>query len=137
MCRQFLLALCVTGLAYGFGAAGEDRAKEFAKARLEVARRGLATVEKQAAGVNGFNGEIWNWSERVLKAELALSSGPAERIAALEAHLQRARRLEGIARRGFAERIYSLAEVLGAEYNRLDAEALLAAEKMRIPSTEK
>jgi hypothetical protein len=132
MYRRFLLALCVAAFASGVGTAGEKTAKDLARARLELARRGLATVQRQAGGANGFYRDIWVWSERVLSAELDLSDGPAERIAALEAHLQRARRLEGLARDGFAQRIFSFAELLEAEYNRLDAEARLAAEKARM-----
>jgi outer membrane protein TolC len=67
----------------------------------------------------------------VADAELSLSGRPAERKAALEAYVRRARNAERVVRAGHKAGVIPLAEVLEAEFFRADAEALLAEEEAR------
>jgi hypothetical protein len=113
-------------------ASKEDPIKALARARLALAREGLQAIEKQAAaGTNPYPQATWVWADRVLRAELELSTKPEERITALKAYVQRARSLEQTIRAGLKEKIFTLPEILDAQYNRLGAEMQLAQEEDR------
>jgi hypothetical protein len=99
------------------------------KARLEAARRGLAQFDPGSDGADC--GLIRVWARRVVDAELALCGRPAQRKAALEAYVCRARKLERVVRAGYKAGVAALGEVLEAEFFRADAETLLAEEKAR------
>src|SRR5262249_5574408 len=123
MCRRYVpwlgVALCA---AIGFVAvrgAGEDRptqddqVKKLAQDRLDVARQGLAAVEKPTVGgAQGYFRATMVWAERVMQAELETSTTSAQRVAALEAYLQRTRKMEDTARAGLAQKIFTVPEVL-------------------------
>ena len=132
-----LAVLAGVGTAIGIHAAQQTTSKEdpvtsLTKARLELARQGLAALEKQAAaGTTPSPQATWVWAERVLRAELALSTKPEERIAALKTYVQRSRTVEDAVRAGLKDRINTLPEVLDAQYNRLGAELQLAQEEAR------
>jgi hypothetical protein len=142
MCRRYVpwlgVALCA---AIGFVAvrgAGEDRptqddqVKKLAQARLDVARQGLAAVEKPTVGgAQGYFRATMVWAERVMQAELETSTTSAQRVAALEAYLQRTRKMEDTARAGLAQKIFTVPEVLETQYQRVSAEVLLAQEKAK------
>jgi hypothetical protein len=81
--------------------------------------------------VNGQDLALWVWSKRVLEAELAVSTKKAERIAALEAHLKRAVKLEKFALREFNRGGFTRLNVLEARYRRCDVELRLAQEKAK------
>jgi hypothetical protein len=100
------------------------------KARLAAAKRGLAQFDP-GADHGADCGLIRLWARRVVDAELALCGRPAERKAALEAYVCRARTVERIVRAGHKAGAVALGEVLEAEFFRADAEALLAEEKAR------
>jgi len=133
MLRSISLLLSLVsllGAETATSAPAEDAIKERAQGCLEVARKGLAVVEQDSDGTEAYQ-DIWVWSNRVLKAELALRTTKRERIAALEAHLGRALKLEKFAvreyKRGFFTRLY----VLEASYRRRDIELQLALEKAK------
>jgi hypothetical protein len=132
-----LLAVCV-GSAVGTVAAQggvptEDKGKEIAKARLELARKGLAVVEKRIPGAGNYAG-VYIWSKRVLDAELGLCGNEDDRIAALEAHVERTTRLARTAKEWFDRKVFLEEDLLEAEYHRLDAEAMLAkARAAKVP----
>ena len=141
MFRAILLIVCLVGFVGATNAAGaspEDHVKERAKARLEVARQGLALAVRglEGEGAEDYD-DIWVWSKRVLKAELALSTTKAERIAALEAHLKRAVKLERIAMREFDRGGFTRLSVIEAKYRRSDIETRLAEEKAKSESPHK
>jgi hypothetical protein len=108
----------------------EDPVKVLSKARLDLARQGLQATEKQTAtGTRPDPQATWIWADRVLRAELTLSTKPEERIAVLQTYVQRARAMERAVRVGVKEKLFTLPEMLDAEYNRLGAELQLAQEE--------
>ena len=141
MSRLVFLLVCLVGLVCvqnATSASPEDSIREAAKARLEVARQGLALVDRDLEGVGVVDyADIWVWSERVLKAELAMSTKKSERIAALEAHLKRAVKLERFALRDFNSGGISRRIVLEAKYHCCDIELRLAEEKAKSESPRK
>jgi hypothetical protein len=74
---------------------------------------------------------VYVWSHFVLQAQFDLSDRKADQIAALEAHLDRMKRLETLIKKvrrlGFGQSI----EVGAAEYYRLEAEYWIAHAKAR------
>jgi hypothetical protein len=132
---MLLLLVCFGAIVCAVAAQGapeDNRGKESAKARLEVARKGLAIVETGDA----YDG-VFIWSKRVLDAELDLSGNEAERMAALAANLTRTKRLEDVAKALHARGLVSELEVLEAEYHRYDAEVQLAEARAAKASTRK
>jgi hypothetical protein len=106
-----------------------DTDREKALELLTVARKGLAMVEKpNSAGASEYV-LMCTWSQRVLNAELALSRNTAERIAAREAYLKQAKKLERIARDLHGRQIITQLELLEAEYKRREAELQLDGER--------
>jgi hypothetical protein len=99
------------------------------QARLEAAKRGLAQVDKGRPGVDWLL--VHMWARRVVDAELALCCRPAERKAALEAFVRRARDAERVVREMNKTGAVTLMEMLEVEYFRADAEALFAEEEAR------
>jgi hypothetical protein len=119
MFKGSLLALCVAGMFWAEnGTAQEATLKDLTKARLEVARKGLTTART-------FRDSLV-WLERILKAELALAETPADRITVLEEHFKRVRGVEASVMERYKQGGYSFGDVLDAQYNRLEAEAMLA-----------
>jgi hypothetical protein len=96
----------------------------------------LVDKEQEGEGAEDYD-DIWVWSKRVLEAELAVSTEKGERIAALEAHLKRAVRLEKFALREFGRGGFSSLNVLEAKYRRCEVEWRLAEEKAKPESTRK
>jgi hypothetical protein len=130
--RQLLAGVAGLALPATAEAGGPSAAKAPPKgrARLEAAKRGLEQFDLGSAG-----GADWGlarvWARRVADAELAVCCRPAERTAALEAYVRRARDAERVVRAGYKKGAVALAAVLEAEYFRADAEALLAEEEAR------
>jgi hypothetical protein len=137
MCRQTIAVLVfmglvgMPGLRPAVSAAEPDQTKKLALARLEIARRGLEAAEKTNATGEVSYTYIRIWSQRVLEAELAAGETADDRIAALDAAFQRARKLENLAAEGYRRGAFSLLEYLEAQYTRADIEYLLAKEKAK------
>ena len=106
-----------------------DKDSEKAMELLAVARKGLALVDKPNSDGRSEYVLVCTWSQRALNAELALSRNTAERIAACEAYLRQANKLEGIARDLHGRRILTELELLEAEYKRREAELQLVGER--------
>ena len=91
--------------------------------KLEAAQKAF----RQVWGGQGGNVErAYPWSVRWLEAERALSDQTEDRIAALEAHLERVREIEQVTKRQFQQRISSLYEVSASEYYVAEAEVWVA-----------
>jgi hypothetical protein len=123
--KMLLLVICLGVVVFAVAAQSvpeKNRGRDIAKTRLDVARKGLAQVEKETPGAGRPYDGIFIWSKRVLHAELALSGNEADKMAALEAHLTRTMRLERIAKDWFATGVIREVDLLEAEYHRLDAE---------------
>jgi hypothetical protein len=137
--RSLCLLLSFMGFmcaATAMGAPPEDAVKERMKALLEVARKGLAEAESDTGGGVAYT-DIWLWSNRVLKAELALSTTKSQRIAALEAHLRRALKLEQFARREYDRGGFPHLSLLEAIYRRYDVELQLTQERAKPEPTSR
>jgi flagellar basal body-associated protein FliL len=102
-----------------------DKTKANAKALLDVAHRGLASVERTNLG----NRDVYVWSTRVLNAELTLSENADERIAAMERYLKLTKEQERVVIDLFGRKLISKDELLEAEYYRCEAEVLLDLER--------
>jgi hypothetical protein len=136
MLRSMFLLGGLVGLMYAGTATSappEDAIQERARARLEVARKGLAEAEKVVAGKEYYH-DICVWSQLVLESELAVSTTKKERLAALEAHLRRAEKLEKFAQGQFDRGFFSRLALLEAMYRRCDVELQLAQEKAKSES---
>jgi hypothetical protein len=125
MSGKLLLVGWVMGAVATLGMAQDDLTKNLAKVRLAEARKGLALAENPVLGGSESCTNVWIWSNRVLDAELYLSTTQDERIAAFEAHLRRMVKLQGITKALFERRMISEAEVMEAAYQRIDAEVRL------------
>ena len=66
------------------------------------------------------------WSHRWMDEELRLATGPAARIAAITAHLERVRSIEQIAEARKESARGTDVDILKARYYRLEAEEMLA-----------
>ncbi len=108
-----------------------DNGAESAGTLLDLARKGLAVVEKPLPGVRDpdhYFG-VFIWSKRLLNAELNVSTNREERIAAREKYLERMIKLENTAKDFYARHMISYLELLENEYQRCEAQAQLAWER--------
>jgi hypothetical protein len=97
------------------------------KSRVEVARQMLDIVLKNYKDGNLPVVEVpYRWSCRLVEAERQASPLKADRLASLQAHLDRMRDVERVARDRFRSRIISVDEVKAAEFYRIEAEIWLA-----------
>lgn len=123
-----LLVLCLGFLWVGplVGAAEpEPLLSRLARQRRDAARKTYETMwtnyrEGRAAGEL-----LYRWSRRWLDAERQIHDKPAEQVAALEAHLDRMRRLEALVQRVQRSGQTTVDEVSAAEYYRAEAEIWL------------
>lgn len=132
MFRLLCLFLCLVGplgVATARSSPPEVAVTKHAKMALKVARQGLAEAEKVAPGMIGDSTEIWVWSRRVLQAELTLSTTKSERIAALEAHLRRAVKLQKVAESEYSQGRLRGLDLLETIYRRQEVEVQLTKEK--------
>ena len=88
-------------------------------------------LQRLKAGVLADDGQLSRWSERWLEAELALKTNPAARIAALEAHLQRAKEVEKIATQYAQTGQGQVSAAQAARYFRTEAELRMLQERAR------
>ena len=102
--------------------------KELLSRRLDAARKVFQENMARLKGAQGQPSDLFGWSERWLDAELALADKQADRVKALEAHLDRTRDVErmavGYAKSGQGRQ----ADADAATYYRLDAEIRLVHE---------
>ena len=110
------------------GAAPLDPAiKALIEARLATARE---VFEQEFARIEQtlppFPDDASLWSRRWMEEQLRLSIKPADRLAAIQAHVERARRLEKITEQYGRTGQFRTSDGLKAKYFRLDAEQLLA-----------
>jgi hypothetical protein len=112
---------------------GEARAsRSRAEARIKVARRALDSIKQRESRGNGsLYNEVftYQWSHRLLVAQLDMCEGYTERVAIFEAHLGRMKELEErVKAHYFKGKVTDLAE-MNAVFHRLEAEAWLASVK--------
>jgi hypothetical protein len=104
------------------------------EARLATARE---VFEQEMARIEQtlppFPDDISVWSRRWMEEQLRLSPNPADKIAAIQAHLERSRRLERIAEQYSKSGQFRPSDALKARYFRLEAEQMLAEARATRP----
>jgi hypothetical protein len=130
----------MAALALGLGLAGLLRAEPVAapgdalgkliKARRDAARQTYDVEWKNYQQGFRASGElVYRWSCRLLEADRAMSDLKMDQLAAWQAHWQRMRDLEKIAKENFRLRLATIQEVTGAEFYTLEAEIWLTQAK--------
>jgi outer membrane protein TolC len=100
--------------------------KELLQARVDAARQTYQIIEKQYQVGQGTLAELPRWSRRWLKAQRALSATRADDVAALQAHLERMRKLEKIVQTQVKAGGAGVQAGSAATYYRVEAEIWLA-----------
>ncbi|HUY31616.1 MAG TPA: hypothetical protein VMV69_02475 [Pirellulales bacterium] len=131
MSRKVLSLFVATALFGGVALSqpGAEGGKPDATAgqRLKLAREVYAEKMELVKNREGYDIEdLELWSQNLLGAELAVAGKPAERTAAHEAHVERAKELEKLARAYQRAGQGRNSDALAAEFYRLQAEARLA-----------
>jgi hypothetical protein len=123
------LALAAACPALAEPAAAPPKApKQLLEKRLEAARKVYEQNLVRLKAAQGQPSELFGWSERWLEAELALADKQAERVKALNDHLDRTREVERIAATYARSGQGRQADADAATYYRLEAEIRLAKE---------
>jgi hypothetical protein len=119
------LATSAALLAQGPGEKG-PRGKALIEARLATAREAYDVNMRLWQNARADLADIPLWSRRWMNEEIRLAPGPAAKVAAIEAHLERLRSIAQVARaRKEAARGTDL-DILEARYEVLEAEEMLA-----------
>jgi hypothetical protein len=113
------------------GGADERTVTDLAQARLEAAREVEKSLLARIDAGNLTPNAIGQWSPHLLQAELEVAKSRAERIKALEAHVERLRKAEGFAKAARDAGRYTGDEYAKAKFYLLDAELQLAKEKAK------
>ena len=105
------------------------------KARLETARDVFKhEMDRYENTLTLFADDTAVWSRRWMEAELRLSPTPTEKLAAIQAHLERVKRLETIADQYAKAGQGKTLDALKAKYFRLEAEQMLAEARATQPN---
>jgi RNA polymerase sigma factor (sigma-70 family) len=113
------------------GNKGPSSVADLARERLQAAREvynGLLRLVQQGT-INGA--EIADWSPHLLAAELDVATTPAERRAAIQAHVERLKEFERLTKAYVDAGRSRATEMARARCLRLEAELLLAKEKAK------
>ena len=122
-CGWVFLALLLPGA----GSEGDNarEASAIARGLVDAARKTYEAYEKDFYEGRGIQENVYRWSRRWLKAQVAIAKSERERVTAAEAHLARMTRLEKMARKRLDARVAPLQEYTAASYYRLRAEDVL------------
>ena len=97
------------------------------EARLATAREVYGSEMARVEQMNGLPpDDLPMWSRRWMEDQIRLNPGPAETLAAIQSHLERVKRLEGLADQYAKTGQGRSATPLRAKYFRLEAEQMLA-----------
>jgi hypothetical protein len=122
------LALCLAALAPPASAA-DEKAAENAKARRAAAQKVYKGIfdRSQVDVSSPLDVErMHQWSRRWLEADRELAGTKEGRVAAIQAHLDRMKKLEDVVRHWHRKGFVSSADVPAVEFYRLEAERWLA-----------
>jgi outer membrane protein TolC len=136
--RKFVSALSVFVLVSGVGlwtieAPGgqANGADDFLRQRLEAAQEGAKLAQGMyERGMADFQ-MVSLWKRRVTSSELAMARTRDQRLAALQKEVERAKDAEEMVRRRVSAGLVPALDAISARYERLDAEAALAAEQQQ------
>jgi hypothetical protein len=129
-CWKAIFVVCLVALPAAAAPPEGEQPRPLAKlrkAKVDAARQTLDIVMKNYKDGNLPVVELpYRWSCRLVEAERQLNLPKTDRIASAQAHLERMRDVERIARERFRIRIISIDETKAAEFYRLEAEIWLA-----------
>jgi hypothetical protein len=129
MTTRMLAVGLVLGLAaLTFIARADDKTKENAKGRLEAARKVYEGISQRARidpNASLDPDKLALWSRRWMEAERDLGDTKEEKIAAVQGHLDRMKKLEGLVKAMRQSALVTPMEVAAQEYYRLEAEQWL------------
>jgi hypothetical protein len=138
MSRWMYLAVFVLGAGAAFvvsinaeraayARAAQNVPRELLQSRLKAARKVFEmNMQRVQSGVAVADIGMLSWSQRWLDAELAMSDARADRIAAIKAHLERAKEVEKIAAAHVQAGQGREVDEQMATYFRIDAEIQLS-----------
>jgi hypothetical protein len=134
--RILLFALVVGGALLGPMAAGptEDKtvsAEKHAEERLDAARNAYESVWTKFKPFDlskGDGEDVYRWSRRWMEAERDLTTTKAERVAALQGHSQRMKKLEEEVQ-AYARGTIPFQQLAATKFYRAEAETWLAEAK--------
>ena len=116
-------------------AAIEPAVNALVKARLETARDVFKhEMERYEHTLTLFGDDASVWSRRWMEAELLLSPNRAEKLASIQAHVERVKRLESIAGQYAKTGQGRASDALKAKYFRLEAEQMLVEAQATQPN---
>lgn len=106
----------------GLSAADAPDPDKLLQERAATAREGMEVAEALYAAGQLLFDQVTVWARRLRDAELAIAKKPKDRVAALEAHLKQARKLEELADARQKELKAGTLEVTEMKYLRVEAE---------------
>ncbi len=113
----------------------EPAIKALIEARVETAREVFKQeIERYEHTLTIFPDDTSVWSRRWMEEQLRLSPKPAEKLAAIQAHLERVKRPERIADQYAKIGQGRVSDALKAKYFRLEADQLLAEAQVTHPN---
>ena len=125
-----VLALLVVGTAAAVAAPPDVKVSpELLRVRLDSAKEAYDLAEALYRQGKGEPETIYRWSHRWLTAQQALAGTKAERTAAAEAHLDRMKRLEEVAKATVRVGMASPLDERAAKFYVAEAEVWLAQAK--------
>jgi hypothetical protein len=127
---RILLASMIPLFALSLARA-DEKAAENARARLQAARKvykGLGERKLVDARDSDFE-KVYLWSRRWMDAEKELAVKKADKISAVQGHLDRMKKLEGVVKALLEGGLATSYDPPVAEFYRLEAEQWLAREK--------
>jgi hypothetical protein len=116
------LGLALTNAPAAGASPAPAKAARLLKNKLEAARTAFKTAW---AGQWDDVEVLYRWSLRWLEVERELSDRTENRIAALQAHLERTRAIERVTRRRFGRRLITIDQVRAAAFYVAEAEVWL------------
>jgi hypothetical protein len=109
----------------GIGVGPDDSRRALAEQQIELARRGLAQVERLAQGGEAGPAELHRWAKRLLDARLALHPEGAEAVSALKDYVEQSRRWVQVVQNLHKTGEKTQLDVIDAELDLLNARLLL------------
>ena len=116
------------------GVAGDNKLNKLLREQLEVAKMEANARWKQFVAGQGLLDMALGSSERVLQAQLDISQKLAHKLAALEAHWQRAKSVEKMSQERFDAGRIGIQDVAQSRFYRIRAEIQLERAKAGLPN---
>ncbi len=110
---------------------GDEEIKALLKAKVEVAETVVKARMQEFLAGRGTLSVLLEFSRKWLDAELERAETKEEKLAALKTHLERMQEVEKVNKERYDAGRVSIAELASAQYERIDAELMLARAKAK------